>query len=164
MRSWGGCHRLDPLDLGIKRCEVKDLAGGDAALNASILEDVFSGAQNAVADALNLNAGVALAACEVAGSPAEGVAMAQVCLALQTLSPRACAFARRIVSPYAVGAAAQSCPPKALCIPCCLRFHSLRKFLPASIMRCLKSTYDTSDQGKHWKRRRHRGVARQLVC
>lgn len=71
-------RRLDPLDLGIKRCEIKDLAGGDAQLNASILEDVFGGAQNAVADALNLNAGVALAACEVAGSPQEGVAMAQV--------------------------------------------------------------------------------------
>ena len=81
-------YRLDPLDLGIKRCEVKDLAGGDSALNASILEDVFGGAQNAVADALNLNAGVALAACEVAGSPQEGVAMAQVCKILKHSPPR----------------------------------------------------------------------------
>lgn len=72
--------RLDPLDLGIKRCDVADLAGGDAQLNASILTDVFGGARGAVADALNLNAGVALAAAEVASSPAEGVAMAQVCL------------------------------------------------------------------------------------
>lgn len=71
--------RLDPLDLGIKRCEVADLAGGDAQLNASILSDVFGGARGAVADALNLNAGVALAAAEIAASPAEGVAMAQVC-------------------------------------------------------------------------------------
>ena len=55
---------------------MKDLAGGDARLNASILEDVFGGARGAVADALVLNAGVALAACEVAGSPQEGVAMA----------------------------------------------------------------------------------------
>ena len=70
--------RLDPLDLGIQRCEVKDLAGGDARLNARILEDVFGGARSAVADALVLNAGVALAAAEVAGSPQEGVAMAQV--------------------------------------------------------------------------------------
>ncbi|CAK0731729.1 hypothetical protein CVIRNUC_000035 [Coccomyxa viridis] len=70
-------YRLDPLDLGIKRCEVKDLAGGDARLNASILGDVFGGARGAVADALVLNAGVALAACEVAGSPQEGVTMAQ---------------------------------------------------------------------------------------
>jgi anthranilate phosphoribosyltransferase len=70
--------RLDPLDLGIKRCEVADLAGGDAQLNASILSDVFGGTRGAVADALNLNAGVALAAAEIAASPAEGVAMAQV--------------------------------------------------------------------------------------
>ena len=70
--------RLDPLDLGIPRCSVEDLAGGDAALNASILTDVFGGARGPVADALNLNAGVALAACEVAPTPAEGVAMAQV--------------------------------------------------------------------------------------
>ncbi|BDA41072.1 Anthranilate phosphoribosyltransferase [Coccomyxa sp. Obi] len=70
-------YRLDPLDLGIKRCEVADLAGGDAQLNASILTDVFGGARGAVADALNLNAGVALAAAEIASSPAEGVAMAQ---------------------------------------------------------------------------------------
>jgi anthranilate phosphoribosyltransferase len=66
------------LDLGIKRCTVADLAGGDAQINASILMDVFGGARGPVADALNLNAGVALAACELAASPAEGVAMAQV--------------------------------------------------------------------------------------
>ena len=83
--------RLDPMDLGIKRCEVKDLAGGDARLNASILEDVFGGARGAVADALVLNAGVALAACEVAGSPQEGVAMAQVRLT-------SCFHARRLPS------------------------------------------------------------------
>ena len=76
------------MDLGIKRCEVKDLAGGDAALNASILGDVFGGAKNAVADALNLNAGVALAACEVAGSPQEGVAMAQVGVSSKPCIPR----------------------------------------------------------------------------
>ena len=69
---------MDPLDLGIKRCEIKDMAGGDAQLNASILEAVFGGAQNAVADALDLNACVALADCDVASSPQEWVAMAQV--------------------------------------------------------------------------------------
>ena len=30
-------YALDPKDLGIPRCEVADLAGGDAALNARIL-------------------------------------------------------------------------------------------------------------------------------
>jgi len=48
---------LDPRDVGIPRCEVEDLAGGDAKLNARILMDVFGGARNAVADALALNAG-----------------------------------------------------------------------------------------------------------
>ena len=30
-------YQLEPLDLGIPRCTVQDLAGGDAALNAQIL-------------------------------------------------------------------------------------------------------------------------------
>ena len=55
------------------------MKGGDRALNASILMDVFGGARGAVADALCLNAGVALAAATVARSPEEGVQMAQVC-------------------------------------------------------------------------------------
>ncbi len=56
---------------------MEDLKGGDAQLNAQILRDVFGGAKGPVADALNLNAGVALAACQVAKTPQEGVAMAQ---------------------------------------------------------------------------------------
>jgi len=70
-------YEIDPLDLGIPRCDVKDLAGGDAALNAAILRDVFGGERNAVADALNLNAGVALAACKCASDVKEGIRMAQ---------------------------------------------------------------------------------------
>jgi anthranilate phosphoribosyltransferase len=70
-------YLLDPQQLGIPRCTVEDLAGGDAALNASILMDVFGGARGPVADALNLNAGVALAAANVAPDAKAGVAMAQ---------------------------------------------------------------------------------------
>lgn len=133
-------YSLEPKDLGIPRCEIKDLAGGDAAHNANLLmvttlsgisvllqscliiamlavlhrqqylhlsvdlqacgmspfggldlhclldkhlsvhgvqQDVFGGERNAIADALNLNAGVALHAADVASSPAEGVARAQ---------------------------------------------------------------------------------------
>jgi anthranilate phosphoribosyltransferase len=70
-------YEIDPLDFGIARCDVKDLAGGDAALNARILKDVFGGERNAVADALNLNAGVALAAARVAKDVKEGISMAQ---------------------------------------------------------------------------------------
>lgn len=69
--------QLEPKDFGIPRCTVADLAGGDAALNARILMDVFGGAKGPVADALNLNAGVALAAANVAADAKEGVAMAQ---------------------------------------------------------------------------------------
>jgi anthranilate phosphoribosyltransferase len=70
-------YQLDPKELGIPRCTIEDLAGGDRALNASILRDVFGGERGAVADALNLNAGYALAAANVAKDPKEGVAMAQ---------------------------------------------------------------------------------------
>ena len=64
--------------LFVPRCEVKDLKGGDQALNAQILRDVFGGQRGAVADALCLNAGVALAACQVAPTAQEGIRMAQV--------------------------------------------------------------------------------------
>eukprot|EP00887_Chlorella_sp_A99_P005975 scaffold27.g5975.t1 len=70
-------YSLEPLDLGIPRCAVEDLAGGDATLNASILLDVFGGTRGPVADALCLNAGVALAAAQVVADAREGVAMAQ---------------------------------------------------------------------------------------
>ena len=70
-------YQLDPKELGIPRCTIEDLAGGDRALNARILRDVFAGQRGAVADALNLNAGYALAAANVAKDPREGVAMAQ---------------------------------------------------------------------------------------
>lgn len=68
---------LDPKDVGIPRCEAEDLKGGDATLNAQILRDVFGGQPGPVADALVLNAGYALAACEVAGSAVEGIEMAK---------------------------------------------------------------------------------------
>lgn len=70
-------YQLEPKDLGIPRCTVEDLAGGDATVNAKILMDAFGGARGPVADALNLNAGVALAAANVARDAKEGVAMAQ---------------------------------------------------------------------------------------
>jgi len=54
-----------------------DLKGGDAAVNAQMLLDVFGGEQNAVADALVLNSGFALATAKFAKDPKEGVAMAR---------------------------------------------------------------------------------------
>ena len=70
-------YELEPRRLGIPRATIDDLRGGDAALNAAILLDVFAGARGAVADALNLTAGVAIYAAGHVDSPEEGVALAQ---------------------------------------------------------------------------------------
>lgn len=50
--------QLDAKDYGIKRCELSDLKGGKAEVNAKILLDVFSGEKGAVADTLIFNAAV----------------------------------------------------------------------------------------------------------
>jgi len=70
-------YTVSPRDLGIAACELSDLKGGDANVNAQMLRDVFGGGRGPVADALCLNAGFALATAEFAASPAEGIAMAQ---------------------------------------------------------------------------------------
>ena len=70
-------YTLEPSSLGLRACTLEDLKGGDAAVNAQMLRDTFGGQQGPVADAMCLNAGVALAAAGIAKSPAEGVAMAQ---------------------------------------------------------------------------------------
>ena len=68
---------------------MEDLRGGDAQLNAQILMDVFGGQRGPVADALNLNAGVALAACQLADDARDGIKMAQVRL---NAAPPACTW------------------------------------------------------------------------
>jgi anthranilate phosphoribosyltransferase len=51
---------IDPEDFGLPRCRITDLRGGDAATNAQILLEMFSGKRGAIADTLILNAAVAL--------------------------------------------------------------------------------------------------------
>ncbi len=51
---------IDPRDFGFAPCSLADLQGGDAALNASILKEAFSGTRSAVADSLILTAGAGL--------------------------------------------------------------------------------------------------------
>ena len=70
-------YKVYPKDVGIPSCDIEDLKGGDAATNAQMLLDVFGGEQNAVADALVLNSGFALATAKFAKDPKEGVAMAR---------------------------------------------------------------------------------------
>ena len=55
-------HQVDPTAFGIALAPVDALRGGEAATNAQIAREVFSGArQDAVRDAVLLNAGIALA-------------------------------------------------------------------------------------------------------
>lgn len=62
--------------MGIPRCTLDDLKGGNKNVNAQMLMDAFSGEDSHVANALNLNAGVALAACGVANTVEEGILLA----------------------------------------------------------------------------------------
>jgi anthranilate phosphoribosyltransferase len=80
---------IDPSTLGFAKGELKDLQGGNAQMNASILKEVFTGKKGAVADALILNAGAAVYIFGKASTLAEGVQVAREVLekggALKTL-------------------------------------------------------------------------------
>jgi anthranilate phosphoribosyltransferase len=72
-------YKLDPLELGVPRCSVEDLRGGDAAENAQALRDVLSGGTHSDAkrDAVVLNAGMGVYVYGLASSVEEGVALAR---------------------------------------------------------------------------------------
>lgn len=53
-------YSLDPLDLGLSRCRIEDLRGGDARTNAQLLLNTFKGKRGPIAETLILNAAVAL--------------------------------------------------------------------------------------------------------
>lgn len=56
-------HRLDPVtDLGLEPCTIADLRGDDAAYNAAVAKDVFSGTPGPVRDVVTLNAAAAITA------------------------------------------------------------------------------------------------------
>ena len=78
--SEGGIERreLDPREIGIARCEARELAGGDAAVNLAALERVFEGKdRGAHLAALLLQAGMALTIAGRASSIEAGIAMAR---------------------------------------------------------------------------------------
>ena len=53
-------RRIDPRDYGVATCVADDLVGGDAATNARLLRDVFSGRPGPMRDAVVLNAALVL--------------------------------------------------------------------------------------------------------
>jgi anthranilate phosphoribosyltransferase len=71
---------IDPASFGFSKCTLKELQGGDAQLNASILKEVFAGKQCAIADALILNAGAAIWIFGQTASLAEGIQVAREAL------------------------------------------------------------------------------------
>ena len=70
-------ERRDPADYGLSPCDPSDLAGGDAAHNARLLERTLSGAEHGpVRDALLLGAALALEVTGVEAAPRLAVARA----------------------------------------------------------------------------------------
>jgi anthranilate phosphoribosyltransferase len=53
-------YMIDPLEFGLARCDIADLRGGDANVNAQLLLDTFKGKRGPIADTFILNTAVAL--------------------------------------------------------------------------------------------------------
>jgi anthranilate phosphoribosyltransferase len=70
-------YELDPLDLGVERCDPRELRGGDAASNAAALRDVLAGADGGHRSAVLLNAAGGIAAVSEADDIREGLAQAR---------------------------------------------------------------------------------------
>ena len=70
-------YELDPLDLGVERCDPSELRGGDASSNAAALRDVLAGADGGHRSAVLLNAAGGIAAVTEADDIREGLALAR---------------------------------------------------------------------------------------
>src|SRR5262249_55975890 len=70
-------YELDPLQLGIERCDPAELRGGDPAANAAALRAVLAGADGGHRSAVILNAAGGIAAAGHAESLREGIVRAR---------------------------------------------------------------------------------------
>ena len=70
-------YELDPLDLGVGRCDPAELTGGSPEENATAILEVFAGADGGRRSAILLNAAGAIAASSHAEDLAEGLALAR---------------------------------------------------------------------------------------
>lgn len=72
-------YQLDPLELGVPRCTLEDLRGGDATENAVLLRETLSAGDHdgAKRDAVVLNAAMGLYVYDQVDSIAEGVKVAR---------------------------------------------------------------------------------------
>jgi anthranilate phosphoribosyltransferase len=69
-------REIDPLDLGVARCDPNELQGGTPDENAARIREVFAGAPGGCRDAILLNAAGAIAAGGHAEDLQEGLALA----------------------------------------------------------------------------------------
>ena len=69
---------IDPIDLGIQRCDPVELRGGSPAENAAAIREVFGGANGGRRDAILLNAAGAIAASGHAEDLLEGLELARL--------------------------------------------------------------------------------------
>src|SRR5690606_33970158 len=89
---------IAPEDVGLRRCSLEELEGGDADDNAAIIEAVLRGERGPRRDVVVLNAGAALTAAGAAPDLAAGIALAQesidsgaagrILAALREMAPR----------------------------------------------------------------------------
>jgi anthranilate phosphoribosyltransferase len=70
-------RELDPLELGVDRCDPAELSGGTPAENAAAIRDVFAGANGGRRSAILLNAAGAIAAAGHAADLREGLELAR---------------------------------------------------------------------------------------
>ena len=70
-------REIDPIDLGVERCDPEELRGGTAEENARKIREVFEGANGGRRSAIILNAAGAIAAGGHAADLKEGVAIAR---------------------------------------------------------------------------------------
>ncbi len=68
---------IDPIDLGIRRCDPAELRGGTPAENAQAIREVFGGADGGRRDAILLNAAGAIAASGHAEDLRDGLELAR---------------------------------------------------------------------------------------
>lgn len=73
-------REIDPLDLGVPRCDPAELRGGDAVENAKRIREVFHGGNGGRRSAILLNAAGAIAAGGHASDLAEGLELAREAL------------------------------------------------------------------------------------
>jgi anthranilate phosphoribosyltransferase len=71
-------EEVRPRDFGMKHAEVEELQGGDATVNAAILEAILSGKDTGPKrDMVLLNAGAAIACCGLSDDIGDGIEIAR---------------------------------------------------------------------------------------